>query len=266
MLKKYSEYKKGEEITSSTIDYVYFYADEFTKPNSPTGYIIYKDEHSGRVEHEVRGSTYIERYNNIAYNLSRLEDALLTKKEYSFFSHRIAYAYQLCFDDNTEKANEILKNICDRAYNRRRMKYKINYSLTCLTLVILSIIVALIFRHYDFSLKYWVYSITFGSIGGFFSVSYKLESYEVNDDESWLVHLTNACIRIFISMLSGIIAFMACKGKLIFGNLINDSNIYVWYIICTASGFSELLIPNLFKKVEQVSESRIAESEDSVPV
>jgi hypothetical protein len=105
----------------------------------------------------------------------------------------------------------------------------------------------------DDLLKNFAYAGTFGSIGGFFSVSYKMKDFEIDIDESEKIYYVNALIRICISIFAGIVIFSAIKAKLILGNLIDDSNMFILYTICVAAGFSEQLIPNIFKKIERDS-------------
>ena len=91
---------------------------------------------------------------------------------------------------------------------------------------------------------------TFGSLGGFLSVSINVNKLDLDIDGGANIQILTGFSRIFISMISSLIIFVIIKSDLALG-IINDvKNNNIFYALAVISGFSETFVPNIIKNIE----------------
>jgi hypothetical protein len=122
----------------------------------------------------------------------------------------------------------------------------------------------------DQGLKHFVYALAFSSLGGLFAISIKLKEILIEKGNTpMIIRLKGLSIeiknfnpayaiygaqRISLSILAGMIALVLVKSETIFAFLNSTNNIYTLMAICVVAGFSETLIPNALKKLEEKTE------------
>jgi len=92
--------------------------------------------------------------------------------------------------------------------------------------------------------------MSYASIGGFLSIAKDIKKIHIDSCDFGWFQVFYGSTRILISMFSGLIIYVLIKSELILPSLNNEENIYIVCILAIAAGFSESMIPNLLKKIE----------------
>ena len=93
---------------------------------------------------------------------------------------------------------------------------------------------------------------TFGSFGGYVALNVKLKDVKFEVSESTLSYIIVSLYKLVFAMISSIISYFLIESDMILSVLKNNSsdNLYLIYAIATVAGFSESLLPNIFKNLE----------------
>lgn len=237
------DYNEGDKYRGEIITALYS-----AKPN----YIIFEGDHSGEVTVATEDVDLRKRCSEIGSRISIITDYLTTKKERRKFVDQIGLAYSEAIDGDIENA----KKICDKIIDRIEL-YKCNigrfhYLLSCLSVVVINLIISYLLKKINITPEIvpHFYIMSFASIGGFLSVAKDIKKIHIDPSEFGLFQIFYGVIRILISMFSGLIIYILIKSELILPQLNSKENIYIVYIFAIASGFSESMIPNLLKRIE----------------
>ncbi|HHN9233518.1 hypothetical protein [Escherichia coli] len=161
--------------------------------------------------------------------------------------------------NNFQKINEDIKNDYKNMITGRNY-YQLGAIFFTLAMLILSMIIYISrsteFIANNYFIPVIVYAATFASMGGFISVSLKIRTLQTDKELQKKTYFLYGVERILFSVIAGIIVYFMLKGNLVFGFLNVTSDIsFTTYVICTLSGFSETLIPNTLRNLEQKSEN-----------
>jgi hypothetical protein len=105
-----------------------------------------------------------------------------------------------------------------------------------------------------------IYMITFGGIGGLFSVAININKHQEKVNRLFGAHVIAGVFRMLIAMMSGLIIYVFFKSKLIaIGSSLTggdeSADHFATYMIAILAGFSESLVPNLIRKTEKTVDS-----------
>ncbi len=247
-MKKLIDYQEGDELFGRIITKVY---------GATNKYIVYETENMGNVAyHTVNTINAIELLKPIRPILTDIFELVTTKKVRLKFAFRVATAYMCCFNENPKTALKILEKTNESVINSKKFRSKLFYLSSCLVLVILNLVIAYlindVFVSYLSSTCILLFTIaTFGSIGGFLSVSININKLDLDIYSGAIIQIVLGLTRIFIAMLSSLIIFAIIKSNLVLG-IINDvNNNYIFYTLAVVSGFSETFVPNIIKYIEK---------------
>jgi hypothetical protein len=204
-----------------------------------------------------------ENLTRIQKELVKLIAALRINDELEDNCYYIGSIYSICFDGDIEGAKELIAALYSQSSigEEIRKKGKINYLSFCLSLTLLAIALSIILHYWtdkiyiDFT-RYFLIA-TFGSIGGFMSIAIKISYSKYNFDKDKTVQILSAISRIFISMFSAVAVYIFIQSNLLLGLLKQADNVFVFYSFAILAGFSETLIPDIFKIVEKQTTDKL---------
>ena len=241
--KSLEDYNEGDTYKGEVITTLYTAKSE---------YLIFEGDKSGEVTVATDNLDLRKRCSEISTRISIITEYLITKKEKQKFVDQIGLAYSEAIEGDIEGA----KRICDKLIDRIEL-YKSNigrfyYLLSCLSIVVIAILFSYLLKKYKFipEIIPHFYIMSYASIGGFLSVAKDIKKIQIDPSDFGWFQVFYGAIRILISMLSGLIIYILIKSELILPNLNLQDNIYVIFILAIAAGFSESMIPNLLKKIE----------------
>lgn len=90
--------------------------------------------------------------------------------------------------------------------------------------------------------------ISFGCIGSLFSVLQRNNDFEFDSNQESKYIILQSCFTSLFGAISGGILFIVCKSGIAL--TIANENIYALAVLSIIAGFSERMIPELFKKIE----------------
>ena len=100
----------------------------------------------------------------------------------------------------------------------------------------------------------FLYISAFASLGGFLSISIKLNELIVEKSFSVLSYFLTGAGRIVIAVIGGIFVYLLIMSNLAFGFLGENKNYFYGVLaMCFLAGFSETLVPNSLKNLENAS-------------
>ena len=124
-------------------------------------------------------------------------------------------------------------------------------------LITILIIIGVVFKNTITTfVSYDIYRIflmgLFGGIGAFVSTMIRVKKYEAEITLGKNVHRLDGFLRIVYGLFAGVIISLGIKSNIIFG-FIKDStqNSFVELFIGIIGGASEIILPNIIKKVEE---------------
>jgi hypothetical protein len=132
----------------------------------------------------------------------------------------------------------------------------------CLTCIVFSIYVYInlpLFGQYT-SIRNLTFMLTCASIGGAFSLSYKINNIKIIKGTKPSIYIFYGIERTFISIASGFILFLAIKADFVFTFADNDiikndpnavPDLFKLFFLATAAGFSETFVPDLLVSLEK---------------
>jgi len=132
----------------------------------------------------------------------------------------------------------------------------------CLTCIAFSVYIYLynpLFSTHT-SIRNLIFMLTCASIGGAFSLSYKLNNIKIAKGTKPIMYIFYGAERTFISIAAGFILFLAIKADFVFAfadnNIVKDdpnkiSDMFKLFFLATLAGFSETFIPDLLVSLEK---------------
>lgn len=243
--------------------------------NRTDDYVIFEIKETGQITYRTTPSFPDNTY-QIAQLLDRVEyclddsigkyhlwNKLVSHKSlWNEYRNTMADVYFLCLDTkqgNIEMAKNLLNSIAPDLDENTYGRSKIYYLLPCALSVSLAVILSLCCRHHaihiDHETKQMIYMITFGGIGGLFSVAININKHQEKVNRLLGPHVLAGTFRMLIAMMSGLIMYVFFKSKLIaIGNSVatgdESYDHYALYMVAIVAGFSESLVPNLIRKTD----------------
>jgi hypothetical protein len=220
-------------------------------------YIIYTtDKSPNKISYYYTEKQCGQNLSKIQGDLLRLIDALRVNEEVENNCYYLGAIYAVCFDGNIDSAKDLIESLYADTFmgQKIRKKGKINYLSCCLGITLIAIAAAVVLQYllddkYKDLLRYFKIA-TFGSIGGFISVTIKISNTRYNFDKDSKVQVLSAISRIFISIFSAIAIYTIIKSDFLFGFLKNFTD-HLFYSFGILAGFSETFIPDVFGIVEK---------------
>lgn len=240
--KKPSHLRANSKIDGRVIKKVYF-------SNDDKNYIIFKAEEDEDIT--FLGSeqpTMIEHL--LAECKFLISSSNLDKESKEMFDYQIAVAINCFMLGEIENSKKILELIVEKLHNKMILKKKLWYIGVFLFVTLFMICFSMSFDNFKY-IKYFKIA-TFGAIGGFISLNIKLEEIKFEISESKASYIIVSIYKVMFSMLTSIVSYFLIESELVLGVIKSNSSnsLYFIYAIATLAGFSESLLPNIFKSIE----------------
>jgi|WetSurSiteA1Bulk_404760.scaffolds.fasta_scaffold02268_2 hypothetical protein len=242
--KSLADYNEGDIYKGETITTLYA-----AKPD----YLIFEGNDSGEVTVATDNPEIRKRCSEISQQISIVTEYLVTRRQKQKYIDQIGLAYTEAIEGNIEEAKKISNKLITRIE-----LYKINlgrfyYLLSCLSIVIIALVFSYFLKRYRFipEIIPQFFIMTYASIGGFLSVAKDIKKIQVDSAEFGWFQWFYGATRILISMLSGLIIYVLVKSELILPGLNAENNDYIVCMLAIVAGFSESMIPNLLKRIEE---------------
>lgn len=246
MEKSLNEYKIGDEMLYGKITEIF---------SSGPNYIFYECNSDGQIAYQVLG--YDENWAILLdNNLEEIFALIPNPKKRRRYLGRIAAAHHSTLHGNPEAGVKLLEKVRDTIINQYKVRSRLTYLLGSLSIVILNLIITVLINSiWETSIiEQWLLIwniITFGSLGGFLSISFTFKKLQIDFEENLYIPILAGISRIFIAMISSIIVYSVIKADLLLGFVNESNNIYIFYAFGALSGFSESFVPNILKKIEK---------------
>lgn len=213
-------------------------------------YILYEVGNCGMISTEIKQASS---FHEIDPYVSEIRSLCKSRKQHLKASRNIAFAMTYCLDDNYKSAIDYISKAKELLINERIIQNKLFYLITCIVFISGNITVALLLNRFfpDEKITFLSKIATFGSFGGFLSISFQIKKLQIDAYENHLVQICTGFTRVFIAMISSLIVFAIIKSNLIMDFLNDSDNSYVFYALACVSGFSEYFVPNILKTIEQ---------------
>jgi hypothetical protein len=169
------------------------------------------------------------------------------------YTSPMAFAMKIFFDGNPKGSYSSLRSIYRDIRRHLTRRAKLSYQVGALILMVIALIVFLLV-HWSLTLSELgtnlFTAIVFASMGGFLSVVIGSRNLRLDLQNNVLVNMGYGGIRIVIAIISGVVIYFLVETKVVFGFLKDAPNLYGLIVVAFVTGFSESLIPNLVKKIE----------------
>ncbi len=222
-------------------------------------YVIYEIK-TDKIENSIRiyidDSELERRYGNIRIKFSEVKQHLYKVVDKQSIKSIIAQILVHALLDNEEDAqkkfDELIKRINEEYFEQYRNRLRLIFGAGILFSVFVGIYGGFYFSNSDDSLlKNVVLSATCGSFGGFFSILLSVSKLRCEQGVPQWIYWVYGMVRILISVLAGILIYLAVKIDLVFGFCNDLSSPETGYaVFAILAGFSESLVPNFLKKLE----------------
>ena len=179
------------------------------------------------------------------------ETLIITKKEREMFDYQRAIAINSFLLGQEKNSRKILDELKEKLQKRKILIKKLWYIGIFLVITIAMIVGSLILEQWK-SCKYTRIA-TFGAIGGFISLNIRLKEIKFEISDSTLSYIIVSLYKVIFSMLASIIVYFLIESDIILGILKEETTnqMYFLYVVSTMAGFSESLLPNIFKGIEE---------------
>lgn len=172
----------------------------------------------------------------------------------SKYNSSLAYTMRTLFDGDAEGAEDALHRIIKDMTRHLNRRAKISYQIGAATMMILVLTaVVALFRLGALSQVdiRFIFAVVFSSMGGLLSVASSTKSIKVELQDSIYANMMYGAFRIVIAIITGIIVCFLIEAGVIFAFLKGTPELNGFIIASFLSGFSEKLIPNLFRELEE---------------
>jgi hypothetical protein len=207
-------------------------------------------------------NNFEENFSKIKVDFNDVKSSLYKARRDNALKHIISSAVAMGIYGQVEDSKTSLAKIKERIDVEYREHFfnKVIFLLSCLLIVVVLSTLSFL-QYFNVFIKYYskecllcplVYTATFGSIGGFLSVSMKLQKMELESGVPKYMFFVYGIERSVISIFAAIILFCLIKSKLLLGYIIElDKPIFALMTFSVVAGFSETLIPDLLGKMEK---------------
>jgi hypothetical protein len=229
--------------------------------------------------------TFRERLNPISASLNRINDMIVGmrpdglalpfyRRQYRSLGERSlehqARAMQQAFEGNATDAEVVLSEFQAEVENCRDSRNKMRYILANAVALILILIAWLILsdanesagqiaalmtasfdaKHADIRL---IDMLTLGAIGAFFAVSIGINALRISHSITIPEMFYAGFIRIMIGVIAAGVLLLLILGGWVLASIDPDYRFWSIYLLGFLAGFSELLVPNALKRVEETT-------------
>lgn len=257
-VKKMTDYKIGGYIYDHKIKKIYF-------ANNEKNFIILKLEDNDEVI--VFGETPKEIVHLLAECNYLTKNFVKNKKRKEMFQYQRAVAINTYLIGEEEKSKEILDKLLNKLQEKIVLSKKLSYIGVYLIIIIIMIFLCIFGDRVEYLIKYMKYIkiATFGSFGGFIALNVKLNDIKFDISESTISYITVSIYKLVFAMISSIISYFFIESELILSVIKNNNtnSLYLIYTIATLAGFSESLLPNMFKNIEKDTNINLERVNDS---
>lgn len=250
--KKMPRYREGQTIHNYIIEKIYF-------ANYDKNFIIIKAKDNNEIM--VFGATpkkivhLLSECNYLTKNFVR------SKKKKEMFEYQRAIAINTYLIGEEEKSKEILKELLSKLQEKIVIKKKLWYIGIYLSIIIFMICLSIFGNYIEFLEQYikYIKIATFGTFGGFIALNVKLNEIKFDISESSMSYVMISLYKLVFAMISSIISYFFIESELILSVIKNNNsnNLYLIYTIATLAGFSESLLPNMFKNIEKDTNNNV---------
>jgi hypothetical protein len=242
--KSLAEYIEGDEFLGETITKLF---------SSKAEVLIYEANNCAEITIYTDDIPIRKLCSQISPKMAIINSFLKTKPQKERYIDQIGMAYAEVIEGNVKGAIGICDQVILRIEKNKKDLGKFKYLVSCLAVVFINVILCWIMDledlFTDFYDRYLI--MTYASIGGFLSIAKNLNKIEVDSYDFGWFQVFYGALRIFLSMLSGLIMYILIKSELLFPKLLDGSETSeVFHILAILAGFSESLIPDLLKRIE----------------
>lgn len=241
----YSTLKKGQTFMGHKIIDIYYANENFILYKSPDG-----------IRYDNKESNTETLLSPIKNQIAKVRNAQVKSYGDKKIEDRIASAIVECYSGNVESALNILDKTYDEIISHRKVAARLYYIGSSIVFVIINALISICLNLFisedNQVLCVYLFTIaTFGSLGGFLSMSLNFKSLDFDIDGGAKVQVLTAFSRIFISMVSSLIIYAIIKSDIALGFINDTDNKYIFYTLAAVSGFSEKFVPNIIKSIEK---------------
>ncbi|MGZ5620446.1 MAG: hypothetical protein ACXWFG_06225 [Methylobacter sp.] len=210
-----------------------------------------------------------KRYQLIKEEFSKFKSVLYKTNADLSYKWRAANAISvaLCGNKDVDVAKRLLETITKEALDEYKEIQcgRLWYLCGALIFTLITTLVALglyLLRTSDFvsnnqGLTLFVYASAFSAFGGLLSISIKLKEILIEKELDNIKYALYGAQRLLFSILAGFAVVILIKSGIVFANLMAGNNhLYALMTMCYLAGFSETLIPNALKNLEEKSEKK----------
>lgn len=242
--KPYHQYAKGAEFSGEIIDYVFFASEDF---------MVYRTKGDKCVScyYDDLNQDYKDNLDKVSHHESLLKGCVCSDKEHEKFQRHIALFYRESLFGNIETAIKISEKIIEEVNSFKYNYARLYYLLSCFSTVLILFIFSLIqdnFIQSDYLFPYTKLML-YGGLGGFISVTISVKKLSLDISFYNWSHSVYGIFRIILAVICALVSYLLIKSGFIFSNLDND-NMFIIYLFAVMAGFSETLIPNVLKQIE----------------
>lgn len=243
----------NNEITKVVIEASEYFIYEINTPNISESLRTYI-----HTEEEEDKNGILDRYNEIRSCIGDAKGDMYKALDPIVYKARIAHLISQALNGKPEEAKVQFTKLIDEVNRQYRSQFKnrIGYLLTALIAVFLCIGTSLAVYTQDIwnikNIHEFIYVATAGSIGGFISISRRLQETVFARDIWAGIFVFYAIERIAIAIFASMAVFFAIKGNLAFGFFNNkgQNTLYGYIVFSMVAGFSETFLPNLLITLE----------------
>lgn len=202
-----------------------------------------KLDREGKVRIEDLNDDDIQKIFDVNTSVMHLNNYPLSYKNRKKYSGDIKNIYTMALNDRQEEAikyTEKLKEIMER---NLELKRAIEYTVPA-TILFLLIIFFSYFKNKNFSIN--IYNVCIlSSLGGILSLLLQPKKFHIDYKVETYIIVIESIKRVIITLVMGIIGYIAVKANIIFSNLEIYKNKYILYLIIIFSSYSSTFIPNM---------------------
>lgn len=239
----YSDYEIGKKDSHGVIISEIYHRGE--------KYIIYNTKEKGLFKYDHDFEDIVSA--PIEEKLFEATNLLKTNRMRKKFCIPITAAFKLCLENKEELSQNYFDTVIKKINNYKNVKNTIEYLTVCIVVVIIGIATSY-FLYDEYKLNSTVSRLiliaTAGSIGGFLSISLRINELIEDVFFDRVLNFLSAIIRMMFSVLAGVVTYFLIRSNIVFGFLEDlEINFFVILTLAIASGFFEKKIPDILKKI-----------------
>jgi len=227
-------------------------------------FIVYMDEQNviqwSAVGHTQFGNNFGKIQNQISYWES-ICNKLFKPNDANELKMLLAEAYARMLDEgNDASAQQIIDDAVERIKKEGgeilRLQYLVSSLITTAILILFLTIIVLVKNCLLNVMSYEIYKLLtaglLGGIGAFMATMIRSYKYKADVTSSKSVHRLDGFLRIVYGMFAGVIIILGIKSNIFLGFIKDSSNNrFLEILICLIGGSSEIILPNIIKKIEK---------------